>query len=285
MDTQSKQNYGDWIGTAREQRERIDTALPAGMSAALDRDDAPPKDGDPLPPCWHWMYFRDTTLQSSLSGDGLPERGALLPPVPLPRRMSAGCKFRFIAPLRLGEMAMKRSEIANITEKSGKSGQLVFVNLHHTLFNAADEVAVEEEQSIVYTEAMKSGAMTPPHPAPAEAAWQRELRPDPVMLFRYSALTFNPHRIHYDQTYVTGEEGYPGLVVHGPLIATLMVDLCRRSRPDAEIKEFSFRALSPLFVDRAMTLGGAPSENGLSATVWAANDKGGLASQGEVKFA
>ena len=118
-----------------------------------------------------------------------------------------------------------------------------------------------------------------------EAAWQRELRPDPVMLFRYSALTFNPHRIHYDQPYVTGEEGYPGLVVHGPLIATLMVDLCRRSRPDAEIKEFSFRALSPLFVDRAMTLGGAPSENGLSATVWAANDKGGLASQGEVKFA
>ena len=285
MDTQSKQNYDDWIGTAREQRERIDTALPAGMSAALDRDDAPPKDGDPLPPCWHWMFFRDATLQSSLGRDGLPKRGALMPPVPLPRRMSAASKIRFIAPLRLGEMALKRSEIASITEKSGKSGQLVFVNLRHTLLNAADEVAVEEEQSIVYTEAMKFDAMVPPRPVPAEAAWQRELQPDPVMLFRYSALTFNPHRIHYDQPYVTGEEGYPGLVVHGPLIATLMVDLCRRSRPDAEIKEFSFRALSPLFVDRAMTLGGAPSENGLSATVWAANDKGGLASQGEVKFA
>ena len=285
MDAQTESKFDDWIGNAREQRERIDTALTAGMSAALDRDDAPTKDGDPLPPCWHWMFFRDATVQSKLGTDGLPARGALMPPVPLPRRMWAASQIRFLAPLRLGEMALKRSEIASITEKSGKSGRLVFVNLRHTVLNAADEVAIEEEQNIVYTEAPKSGAMPPPRPAPEEAAWRRELRPDPVMLFRYSALTFNPHRIHYDQPYCTQEEGYPGLVVHGPLIATLMVDLCRRSRPDAEIKEFSFRALSPLFVDHAMTLGGAPSENGLSATVWAANDQGGLASQGEVKFA
>ena len=285
MVVQSNHNFDDWIGTSREQRERIDTALPAGMSAALDRDDAPPRDGDPLPPCWHWMFFRDATAQSQLGPDGLPARGALMPPVPLPRRMSAASRIRFNTPLRLGEMAVKRSEIASITEKSGKSGQLVFVNLHHTVLNAADEVAIEEEQNIVYTEAPKSGAMPPPKPAPEEPAWRRELSPDPVMLFRYSALTFNPHRIHYDQPYVTGEEGYPGLVVHGPLIATLMVDLCRRSRPDAEIREFSFRALAPLFVDRAMMLGGAPADDGSSALVWAANDEGGLASQGEVKFA
>jgi len=285
VNAQTESGFDDWIGTAREQRERIDTALPAGMSAALDRDDAPPKDGDPLPPCWHWMFFRDSTVQSQLGADGLPERGALMPPVPLPRRMWAASNIRFKAPLRLGEVALKRSEIASITEKSGKSGRLVFVNLHHTVLNAADEVAIEEEQNIVYTEAPKSGAVAPPRPAPEDAAWRRELNPDPVMLFRYSALTFNPHRIHYDQPYVTGEEGYPDLVVHGPLIATLMVDLCRRSRPDAKIKEFSFRALAPLFVDRAMRLGGAPSDDGLSAAVWAANDEGGLASQGEVKFA
>ena len=285
MDAQTESKFDDWIGNAREQRERIDTALTAGMSAALDRDDAPTKDGDPLPPCWHWMFFRDATMQSKLGTDGLPARGALMPPVPLPRRMWAASQIRFLAPLRLGEMALKRSEIASITKKSGKSGRLVFVNLRHTVLNAADEVAIEEEQNIVYTEAPKSGAMPPPRPAPEEAAWRRELRPDPVMLFRYSALTFNPHRIHYDQPYCTQEEGYPGLVVHGPLIATLMVDLCRRSRPDAEVKEFSFRALSPLFVDHAMTLGGAPSDEGSSAVVWAANDQGGLASQGEVKFA
>ena len=285
MDAQTESKFDDWIGNAREQRERIDTALTAGMSAALDRDDAPTKDGDPLPPCWHWMFFRDATVQSKLGTDGLPARGALMPPVPLPRRMWAASQIRFLAPLRLGEMALKRSAIASITKKSGKSGRLVFVNLRHTVLNAADEVAIEEEQNIVYTEAPKSGAMPPPRPAPEKAAWRRELRPDPVMLFRYSALTFNPHRIHYDQPYCTQEEGYPGLVVHGPLIATLMVDLCRRSRPDAEIKEFSFRALSPLFVDHAMTLGGAPSDEGSSAAVWAANDQGGLASQGEGKFA
>lgn len=285
MDAQPEQNFDDWIGISREQSERIDSALPAGMSAALDRDDPPPKDGDPLPPCWHWMYFRDSTAQSKLGADGLADRGALLPPVPLPRRMSAASHIRFLAPLRLGEMAVKRSEIASISEKSGKSGRLVFVNLRHTVLNAADEVAIEEEQNIVYTEAPKSGAMAPPRPAPGDAAWRRELTPDPVLLFRYSALTFNPHRIHYDQPYVTGEEGYPGLVVHGPLIATLMVDLCRRGRPDADIKEFSFRAMAPLFVDRAMVLGAAPSEDGSSAHVWAANDQGGLASQGEVKFA
>ena len=285
MNAQSDNNFDDWIGNSREQRERIDSALPAGMSAALDRDDAPPKDGDPLPPCWHWMFFCDSTMQSELGADGLPARGALMPPVPLPRRMWAASQIRFMAPLRLGEMAVKRSEIASITEKSGKSGRLVFVTLRHTVLNAADAVAIDEEQNIVYTEAPKPGAMPPLRPAPAEAAWRRDLTPDPVLLFRYSALTFNPHRIHYDQPYCTGEEGYPGLVVHGPLIATLMVDLCRRSRPDAEIKEFSFRALSPLFVDHAMTLGGAPADDGSSAAVWAANDEGGLASQGEVKFA
>ena len=127
MDAQAESKFDDWIGNAHEQRERIDTALTAGMSAALDRDDAPTKDGDPLPPCWHWMFFRDATMQSKLGTDGLPARGALMPPVPLPRRMWAASQIRFLAPLRLGEMALKRSEIASITEKSGKSGRLVFV--------------------------------------------------------------------------------------------------------------------------------------------------------------
>ncbi|MBT6828485.1 MAG: acyl-CoA dehydrogenase [Rhodospirillaceae bacterium] len=279
-------NIEEWVGKSREQRERIETAITAGMSAALDRDDPAPRDGDPLPPCWHWMFFRDSTEQSKLGTDGLPERGALMPPVPLPRRMWAASRIRFDAPLRLGEGAVKRSEIESITPKSGKSGQLVFVNLRHTVLNSSDEVAIEEEQNIVYTEAPEPGAAPPPpRPAPGKAVWQCELRPDPVLLFRYSALTFNPHRIHYDQPYVTQQEGYPGLVVHGPLIATLMVDLCRRSRPDGEVKEFSFRALAPLFVDHSMMLGAAPAEEGPGTAVWAANDKAELASQGEVTFA
>jgi 3-methylfumaryl-CoA hydratase len=279
-------NFDDWVGTSREQHDRIDAALLSGMSATLDRDDPPPRNGDPLPPCWHWMYFRDATRQSVLGLDGHPERGGLMPPVALPRRMWAGSKIRFRAPLRVGEIACKRSEIDSITPKSGNSGQLVFINIRHTYLNAADEVAIEEEQNIVYREAPKPGD-TPPHPRPApeQAPWRRDLEPDPVLLFRYSALTFNSHRIHYDRAYCLQEEGYPGLVVHGPLIATLMVDLCRRSRPDSEIAEFSFRALAPLFDTHAMMLGGAPADAGSSAAVWAADEKGGLASQGDVVFA
>jgi len=278
-------NFEDWIGKGREQNERIDTSLSNGMSAALDRDDPAPRDGDPLPLPWHWMFFRDCTAQSELGADGLPERGGLMPPVPLPRRMWAASDIKFNFPLRLGEIAVKRSEITNVAEKSGKSGRLIFVYLCHTILNETKEVAIVEEQTIVYTETVKSGAMPPPRAAPKNPAWQRTLMPDPVLLFRYSALTFNPHRIHYDQPYVTQEEGYPGLVVHGPLIATLMVDLCRRNRPEARIIGFSFRAMAPLFCGNEMVLGAAPSEDGLSASVWAVNHEGGLASQGEVTFA
>jgi 3-methylfumaryl-CoA hydratase len=274
-----------WVGKSREQSDRIDAVLLAGMSATLDRDDPAPRNGDPLPPCWHWMYFRDGTRQSKLGLDGHPEQPALMPPSALPRRMWAGSRIRFLAPLRVGDTARKCSEIESITPKSGKSGELLFINLRHTILNGADEVVIEEEQNIVYREAAKPGEAPPaPRPAPVEAVWRRDLQPDPVLLFRYSAQTFNPHRIHYDREYCLREEGYPGLVVHGPLIATLMVDLCRRSRPEAEIAEFSFRALAPLFDTHAMILGAAPGEAGANTAVWAADDKGGLASQGEVKF-
>ena len=277
--------FDDWIGKVRKQHERINTALPEGMSAALDRDDSAPKEGDLLPLPWHWMFFRDCTLQSELGADGLPERGGLMPPVPLPRRMWAASDININTPLCIGETAVKHSEIVRITEKNGKSGRLVFVDLCHKIFNKAGETAIVEKQTIVYTEAIKSGAMPPTRRAPGQSPWKRSLIPDAVLLFRYSALTFNPHRIHYDQPYVEQEEGYPGLVVHGPLIATLMVDLCRRERPEAQIKRFSFRAMAPLFCNNEMVLGALPSEDGSCAHVWVANHEGGLASQGKVTFA
>ena len=139
------------------------------LAATFDRDDAPLGDGDAIPPGWHQLYLREVVKLSETGRDGHPATGDFLPPVPLPRRMWAASQIRFLAPLRLGEMALKRSEIASITEKSGKSGRLVFVNLRHTVLNAADEVAIEEEQNIVYTEAPKSGAMPPPRPASPSA--------------------------------------------------------------------------------------------------------------------
>ena len=276
-------NFDDWVGTSREQHDRIDAALLSGMSATLDRDDPPPRNGDPLPPCWHWMYFRDATRQSVLGLDGHPERGGLMPPVALPRRMWAGSKIRFRAPLRVGEIACKRSEIDSITPKSGNSGQLVFINIRHTYLNAADEVAIEEEQNIVYREAPKPGD-TPPHPRPApeQAPWRRDLEPDPVLLFRYSALIFNGHRIHYDRDYVTKDEGYPGLIVHGPLIATLLMDLCRREAHGRRLIRFDYRARGPIFDLGPFSVNGRPADGG--AELWALDHQGRLAMTGDAQF-
>ncbi|HEX6005650.1 MAG TPA: MaoC family dehydratase N-terminal domain-containing protein, partial [Burkholderiales bacterium] len=245
--------------------------------ATLDRDDPPPRDGDPLPPLWHWLYFLPLHRQSAIGPDGHAKRGDFLPPVPLPRRMWAGGRFTFTAPLRVGERIGRKSQIVGVTSKQGRSGPLVFVVVRHQILGSSG-VAIVEEHDIVYRGDAAPGERPPqPPPAPPDAAWSREIRPDPVLLFRYSALTFNGHRIHYDRSYVTEVEGYPGLVVHGPLIATLLTDLLRRRRPDARIAAFWFRAVSPLFDTAPFLVGGQPSAEGSSIRLWAANAAGGLA--------
>ncbi len=274
-----------WVGR-RTSAEDI-AALPpvAALAATLDRTDPPPKAGDRLPPLWHWLYFLEAKAASELGPDGHPRRGGFLPPVPLPRRMWAGSRLSFLRPIPLGEPIRRDSEILKVEAKEGRSGPLVFVTVRHQVI-AAGEAAIEEEHDIVYRGSPKSGDPVPAaKPAPADAAWARRLVPDPVLLFRYSALTFNGHRIHYDHPYVTAIEGYPGLVVHGPLQATLMLDLLRRQRPEAKVRGFSFRALSPVFADRPLTIGGRPAAPGMSVALWVANDTGALAMEGEAMLA
>ena len=273
----------DWIGRTEETEDLV-TAFPlAAMSATLDREDPEPQAGDAVPPCWHWLYFLPIARHSGLGPDGHPARGGFLPPVPLPRRMWAGSRLEFVKPLRVGETIRRVSEICDVTPKRGKSGSLVFVLVRHRI-SGGDGLALIEEHDIVYREAAAPGAPPPPpKPAPAAAVWQRTIEPDPVLLFRYSALTFNGHRIHYDRTYVTGVEGYPGLVVHGPLIATLLVDLCRRRRPEATLAGFEFRAVSPVFDDRPFTVAGTP--DGGAAKLWALDADGALAMTADAEFA
>lgn len=274
-----------WVGR-RTSAEDI-AALPpvAALTATLDRTDPPPKAGDRLPPLWHWLYFLEAKAASELGPDGHPRRGGFLPPVPLPRRMWAGSRLSFLRPIPLGEPIRRDSEILKVESKEGRSGPLVFVTVRHQVI-AAGEAAIEEEHDIVYRGSPKAGDPVPAaKSAPADAAWARRLVPDPVLLFRYSALTFNGHRIHYDHPYVTAIEGYPGLVVHGPLQATLMLDLLRRQRPEAKVRGFSFRALSPVFADRPLTVGGRPTESGTSVALWVANDTGTLAMEGEAMLA
>jgi 3-methylfumaryl-CoA hydratase len=268
-----------WIGKTEMVTDSV-TATPfAALSATLDRASERPPVGTPLPPLWHWLYFLPLYRQSEVGPDGHAKRGGFLPPVPLPRRMWAGSQFEFSRPPCVGDRITRVSTIADVTEKSGRTGPLVFVKVRHEI-RANDEPspAIVEFHDIVYREAPKpDDAAPPPKATPPEYSWQRHWVPDDVLLFRYSALTFNGHRIHYDRKYVTEVEGYPGLIVHGPLIATLLLDLLRSERPDAVVRRYEFRAMRPLFDIHPFDVCGEPAADGKSVRLWANDHEGWLA--------
>ncbi len=277
----------EWVGRTEQARDDIGAAPLRGLSATLDRADAPPQPGDAVPPLAHWLYFLPQAPQGELGPDGHPRRGGFLPPVPLPRRMWAGGRLGWEAanPLRVGDAARRVSRIASVTHKSGRSGEMVFVLVRHEVHNARG-LALTEEHDIVYRAAPLPGSPpAAPQAAGTRAPWRREIVPDPVLLFRYSALTFNGHRIHYDRTYVTQEEGYPGLVVHGPLIATLLLDLVRRNAaPGACVTRFAFRAVRPTFDLHPFFVNGRPSADGRRVELWAHDHEGWLTMQGEAEL-
>jgi 3-methylfumaryl-CoA hydratase len=240
-------NLRRWIGRTESRSESI-TAMPAmQLAATLDRSSDGIQDGLELPPLYHWLYFLPVCRQSELGDDGHPALGGFLPPIPLPRRMWASSTIEFLQPLTIGERATRDSEILDVQLKNGRSGSLVFVKLQHTISCSA-RVALREIQELVYRDQPRAGdAMPPPAPAPDAPHSHSEVKPSSVLLFRYSALTFNAHRIHFDRSYATAVEGYPSLVVHGPLVATLLVDNLIREIGAARLRRFQFRALRPLF--------------------------------------
>ena len=277
-----------WVGKTETTGDDITSAPVRALSATLDRDDSAPVAGSTvLPPLWHWLYFLPQQRQSEIGPDGHPRRGGFLPPVPLPRRMWAGGRLCWLTenPLLVGQAVRRVSSIASVTHKAGRTGDLLFVLVKHEVHNAKG-LALTEEHDIVYRAAAQPGDPVP-QPVAAEqgAAWQREIVPDDVLLFRYSALTFNGHRIHYDRRYVTEVEGYPGLIVHGPLIATLLVDLVRRHVPDAFVKSFNFKAVRPTFDLHPFWLNGQPSADGKTVQLWAQDHEGWLTMQGTAELA
>ena len=276
----------DWIGR-QESHDDVVTAAPvAGLAATLDRHDVTTSEGQPLPPLWHWLYFLPSAPQAQLGVDGHPARGGFLPPVPLPRRMWAASKLEFHRPLTIGERIHRVSTITDVQHKQGRSGDLVFVNVRHEIAGSGS-AGITEEQQIVYRGAPAPGAATAGANAPGaarESAFRQLVRPDPVLLFRYSALTFNGHRIHYDRPYATQAEGYPGLVVHGPLLATLLLEALHRHLPDGRIARFEFRAQRPLFDTDAFVVAGKPEGEGAWA-LWAADQAGNVAVEGKAATA
>ncbi len=287
IDPATLQHLCEWIGKAETLTDVITAAPLRSLSATLDRRDVPPLPGMPLPSLWHWLYFLPQPRRSDIGPDGHARRGGFLPPVPLPRRMWAGGRLAWIEgnPLVCGDTVKRISRIESVTHKAGRTGDLVFVLVKHELHNAQG-LALTEEHDIVYRANPQPGDMAPqPQPANRGAAWTETIKPDDVLLFRYSALTFNGHRIHYDRRYVTEVEGYPGLVVHGPLIATLLAELVRHRMPETRLTHFQFRAVRPVFDIASFNLHGTPSADGKSVQLWTEDHEGWLTMQATATLA
>lgn len=267
------------IGRRIEEIDEASVAPMRGMAVTFDRAEPAPSRGEPVPPGWHGCYFLPMARRSSLGADGLPTSTGVLPPIPLPRRMFAGGRTIFHAPILVGDSLRRETELSDIQLRTGGTGTMIFTTVTRRIFTPRG-LAVTEEHDTVFREAIDPAASTRAprrERAPTDVAWQRSITPDPVMLFRYSALTFNPHRIHYDRTYATREESYPGLVVHGPFSQQCLLELLRDNVNGRTIRTFSVRARAPLFDTAPFTVLGQPTADG--ADLWAVGPEGGIAVQ------
>jgi 3-methylfumaryl-CoA hydratase len=262
-----------WIGRGTEATDIVTAQLVKGLRSTLFQDIGEPKAGDAAPWTTHWCLAQPVFPMSQLGPDGHPTRGGFLPPVPLPRRMWAGGEIEFITPLRVGDETTRTSRISDVTMKTGSTGALCFVSVEHTITTPRG-AAIRERQDIVYRDMGGAAPSSPPKaPPPPPVAKHRESHvSDPVLLFRYSALTFNGHRIHYDRDYVTKVEGYPGLIFHGPLQAALIVEFAAKLHGDSAPKKFSYRGVQPLFEGGEFSINASETSAGME--LWIANAEG-----------
>ena len=278
-------DFSTWIGKSETEHGVVSSYQADYFAATLDRDDAPYKDGDLLPPAWHYFYFHELVALAETGEDGHRAKGSFMPPIPYPRRMWAGSRMTFDAPIRIGEKIRKVITIADISMKDGASGPLCFVTTTEEVFGEDDRLTTMERRTQVYRDLADPNApKSRSRPAPAEAVWNRTIHPSAVTLFRYSALTMNSHRIHYDKDYVRDVEGYPGLLVHGPLTMTIMLDLFHREMPTAAISEFDLRAVSPIYDTLDFSVHGTPGDEDGTCKLWAMTGEGALAMTADVTF-
>ncbi|WP_026331748.1 FAS1-like dehydratase domain-containing protein [Pseudomonas mandelii] len=270
-------DFSAWIGRRQESLDRISFNLVKRIAATLS--EVAPQPGESLPPLWHWAFFQDPVAASELGPDGHPALGGFLPPAHNRNRMWAGSRIDFYQPLKVEADVTCVSTILNVEEKHGRTGSLLFVTVRHEFFQGG-QLALQDEQDIVYREPSPP-RLSNPEGTPA-SEWQQLIEPDATLLFRYSAVTFNGHRIHYDWPYVTETEGYPGLVVHGPLIATLNLRAFTQAHPTARLKRFSFRGIRPLISPKPFEVCGRLIGSD-KAQVWARNQDG-TAQIGEIEF-
>jgi 3-methylfumaryl-CoA hydratase len=261
-----------WIGRTQDASDTVTAQLVKGLRATLFQEVGEPKTGDVAPFTVHWCLAQPVFPMSQLGTDGHPARGGFLPPVPLPRRMWAGGELEIADPLRVGDEARRSSRISDVSVKTGSTGTLCFVAVEHVIATSRG-VAIRERHDIVYREMTSGAAAAPKAPPPPPTAKHRETHiSDPVLLFRYSALTFNGHRIHYDRDYVTKVEGYPGLIFHGPLQAALIVEFAAKLHGGKPPKKFTYRGLQPLFEGSEFSVNANDNAGGME--LWTANAEG-----------
>src|ERR1700716_1689154 len=262
-----------WIGKSTEASDTVTAQLVKALRATLFQETGDPRVGDAAPWTTHWCLAQPVFPMSELSQDGHPTRGGFLPPVPLPRRMWAGGELEFFEPLRVGDEATRTSRIADVTMKTGSTGVLCFVSVEH-LVTTPRGTAIRERQDIVYRDIPTTQPSASAKPAaPPPAAQHRESHmADPVLLFRYSALTFNGHRIHYDRDYVTKVEGYPGLIFHGPMQAAFLVEFAAKLHDGAAPSKFIYRGVQPLFEGSTFSVNANETDGGME--LWTANAQG-----------
>jgi 3-methylfumaryl-CoA hydratase len=270
------------VGNTETATDVVTAAQANLLRLAFARPEPEFKDGDPLPPGWHVIYFTPRFGPAELRPDGTPAASGLLPDMPLPRRMFAGQSFRFHRPLKIGQTLKQENELTDIALKTGATGTLVFTTVVSRI-SGPDGLAIEDERKIVYREEVKAGDRNPVtkrEPVPSDVPWRRTFTPDPIVLFRFSALTFNSHKIHYDREWATQVEGYPALVVHGPFTQTLLIDFARDHLGGRAITGFTTQARAPLFEDSPFELRGRPTGSG--AELWAVTPEGTIAMSAQV---
>jgi 3-methylfumaryl-CoA hydratase len=257
------------------------------IAATFDRPEKAPREGEPIPPGWHIGYFLGMAPTATLAADGLPRGTGVLPKVPLPRRMYAGTRITFHAPILVGDRLKRETELTDIQVREGGTGTLVITTQTRRI-STPRGLALTEDYDTVFREEVKPGAKSGiprRDEPPADLPWRRTIAPGPVALFRFSAVTFNPHRIHYDRAYATEVEGYPGLVVHGPFTQACLIDFVRDQNPGKTMRTFSMRAKAPLFEGAPCDLVGRPTESGRACDVWAVTPSGTIAMQATATFA
>jgi 3-methylfumaryl-CoA hydratase len=276
-----------YLGRKIEDEDIVTQAPIKAMLATFDRQEKVPAEGEPIAAGWHLLYLHSYARRAQLGRDGAAAEGGVLPRIPMPRRMYAGSTFTFDGDIRVGDKLRREIEFSDIQQRSGSTGNLIVTTQTRRIFTPRG-LALTEAANTVFREDPKPGeksGVPVRDAAPADVAWRHTITPDPVMLFRYSAITFNPHRIHYDRTYCIETEGYPGLVVHGPFAQQCIFDLLRDSVPDRKVKTMAIRARAPLFDTAPFEVIGRPTADGKGAELWTVTPKGTIAAQATAIFA